>query len=271
VRVKSIARFAGHRCNHARGVRGRHFGAQRFEPAQCVSRRRGATGARRGGGRRIDQQHEFAARTVRVGREPVARFGERHPRYRLEFLRELARDHEIPRAAQRLRERGDRRADPMRRLVDHQRARQRGDGCNRVAARLRARRKKTQEQELRGQQPGGGERGDQGARTWNRHHAQAGVAHRASETRAGIADRGRTGIAHQRDAAALAQQADQLLGAGGLVVLVQGDRAGRDAEVAQQNRRDARVLGGDHVHASEDIERAQAHVAQVTERSGNHI
>jgi len=39
----------------------------------------------------------------------------------------------------------------------------------------------------------------------------------------------------------------------------------------QQHRRDPRILGGDDIGAAEDVDGAQRHVAQVTERRGNHI
>ncbi len=56
-----------------------------------------------------------------------------------------------------------------------------------------------------------------------------------------------------------------------LVVLVHGKWACGDAVVPQQHCGHAGVLGGDDVRAPEHVERAQRHIAQVTERRRDHI
>jgi hypothetical protein len=52
---------------------------------------------------------------------------------------------------------------------------------------------------------------------------------------------------------------------------VDRERARRDAEVREELRRHARVFRGDAVDAAQHVDGAQRHVAQVSERRGNHI
>jgi hypothetical protein len=54
-------------------------------------------------------------------------------------------------------------------------------------------------------------------------------------------------------------------------VRVRRERARRDAEVREQGRGDARVLGADAVDARQDVDRVQRYVAQVPERRRDHI
>ena len=133
----------------------------------------------------------------------------------------------------------------MRRLVDHERARQRRDRGEQLAARLGRRGRNPRNRKrsasspaadtaaIAALAPGIGTTGNPASRTARTSRAP------------GIADGGRSGVAHQRDAAARAQHRDDCAARAVLVVRVQRQRPRRDAVVAQQHRRHARVLGRD--------------------------
>ena len=165
----------------------------------------------------------------------------------------------------------DGRANAMRRFVDDERERQVRDGGEQLALCFRGRRQESQEDEPLGAQTRGRERGDRGVRAGNGHHLEAGVADPAHESRTGIADTRRAGVADDGDAAAAVEHRHDLVGARDLVVLVQREWTRRDPVVAEQHARHARVLGGDHVDAPEDVERAQRQVAEISDRRGDHI
>ena len=122
---------------------------------------------------------------------PRSRFGsaanqsgasrERHLRDGLEFLRDLARDHQRPLATERRAELRRGGANAMRGLVDHERARLARDRGQQLAPRLRRRRQKAQKQQAIGIEPGRGHGGDRGAGAGNRHHRKPCRAHRSHE------------------------------------------------------------------------------------------
>ena len=242
-----------------------------MQPALGVRRERRRAGATFGRRRQVDEKDEFAPLAIRVGREPGHGLGERHPCDGFEFLGELARDDELALAAEHVGQRGRRGGDPMRCLVDQQRARQRGGRGEQLAARLCVRRQKPEKEESVGNEPGRRNSGDRRIRAWNRHHRKTGVQHRTHQPGARVADGGRAGIADQRHAAARAQGIEDTRDPPFLVVLVQRQWPRGDAEVPQQHRGHPRVFGRHHVGAAEDVDAAQCDVAQITERRGNHI
>ena len=84
-------------------------------------------------------------------------------------------------------------------------------------------------------EPRGRHRGDGGIGAGNRHHGEPRVADGAHESRARIADGGRAGIAHQRDAFPGAQLVDDPHRARRFVVLVQRNGTRRDAVMPQEH------------------------------------
>ena len=60
-------------------------------------------------------------------------------------------------------------------------------------------------------------------------------------------------------------------GAAALVVLVNGEKARRDAVAGKQLRRDPGVLRGDDIDTCEDVERAQGDIPEISERRRDHI
>ena len=96
-------------------------------------------------------------------------------------------------------------------------------------------------------------------------------AHAIDEERARIAHRGRAGVGCQRHRLAFAQQRHDALRGGSLVVLVQRDHAGGDAEVREQALGDARVFRGHDVAGGQRVARARGDVAEVPDGRGHHI
>ena len=209
---------------------------------------------------------------IRIGGEPARSLGQRHPRDRLEFLRDLARDHERPVAVEHLGEVRDRGADAMRRLVQHERHRQfaRRSRAARVAlsrppagspgtGNRSAASPAVETAAIAAFAPGIGTTGKPASRTARTSRAPgsltAGVP--ASLTSATLRPAFSMPTISSARAASLCS--------------CKRKRARRDAVVPQQHRRHARILGGDDVGAAEHVECAQRHVTQISDRRGDHI
>ena len=98
-----------------------------------------------------------------------------------------------------------------------------------------------------------------------------GLVHGAHEACAGIADRGRSRIGHQRDTLAAVERSEDILHASRLVVRVQRRRTRSDPAMRQQRGGNARILGEDPVGARKRVACADRQIVQVTERRGHHI
>ena len=104
------------------------------------------------------------------------------------------------------------------------------------------------------------------ARPRDGHHRQPRLVARGREEEAGVGDAGRAGVADDRDGAAALELTNQLRHrALQVVVVVRDERVLLDdAEVAQQRRRDARVLRRDDVGIAEGADGAQRDILQVS-------
>ena len=190
---------------------------------------------------------------------------------RLEALGELARDDKLALRPERRGESVERGRNPVRRFVEHQRAAEVAQALDLSCPRACGRRKKAAEQPLRRRKPGRGQRGDDGARTRNRHHRKAGVDHRSHQRRTGIAYRRGSRVGHERDSLTAGEPGDDLVRALPLIVRVQGCETALDAIVRRQRCGDSRVLRGDDIGLTQDVERAQGDVAQITDGRCDHI
>ena len=192
----------------------------------------------------------------------------------LEPLGQLARHGQQAGGSADLQQVGQRRGQPVRRFEHHHRRRQRAPGAQPALARHGLGRRKAGEGIggiLVGGDAAAHQRGDHGAGTGHRHHREAGLAHRAHHARAGIADRRRAGVRHQRHALALGQALADGLRRGGFVVPMRRHQRRADAPGVQQRAAGAGVFGGDHVGALQRMPGAQPQVAQIADRCGHHI
>ncbi|MCF8152114.1 MAG: YraN family protein [Burkholderiaceae bacterium] len=159
----------------------------------------------------------------------------------------------------------------MRRLVKHQR---RIDGRERPNRRLASAdfcRQEADKQKTRIGEPRRRQRRDGRTRPRQRDHPETCGAHRGHGACPGIGDTRRAGVRHQRHAAAFAQQAHQLGRRLVLVVLVQRQGRHLDAVVIEQLPGVAGVFAGDQIDTAQGFQRAQADVAQVSDRRGDDI
>ena len=176
-----------------------------------------------------------------------------------------------PAAAERVGEVGHGAGEPMRRLVDDEGERKSRDRGEQRSSRLRSGRQETEKGEALGRKPRGRNRGDRRIRTGDGDHRQARVADGGDEAGPRIAHCRRAGVAYERDALAGTKQGFDVRRAPRLVVRVQRKRARRDAVVTQQDRGYAGIFGSDDVCARKHVERTERHIAEVTERSRDHI
>jgi hypothetical protein len=147
----------------------------------------------------FDQHHELAALAVLVGLDPGQRFSQRAAVDFLEQLGQLAREHDLAARLEHGHQRLDAIDDAVRRLVDHQGRRHRAPerGQFRFAL-LGLGRQEADEIEAVVHQAAGRQGRDRRRGARQRHHAQAGGAHRVDDARAGIGHGRRAGIRHQR-------------------------------------------------------------------------
>ena len=188
-----------------------------------------------------------------------------------ETLGQFTRDDERALPTQRGGERLERDRNPVRSLIEYERERVVAQARQHSPARCRSRWQEAVEQPLRRGDPRRRQRRDDRARAGDRHDGVSGLSHCVHQRYAWIAHRRRSRVAHQRDALARAEKRYDLDGPPALVVRVQRQHSRRDAVARKQLGGHARVLGRDDVDRSQDIERAQGDVAQVSERRRDHI
>ena len=89
---------------------------------------------------------------------------------------------------------------------------------------------------------------------------------RAHQQEPGVRNAGRPGVRHQGGIASRGDRPGDHFDRGVLVELVVRTEFLLDAEVLQQERRRARVLGEDEIHLAQDVHRAQRDVVQIPDR-----
>ena len=242
-----------------------NLGKQHFQHAACAV---GLVVLIRGA---LHDQHEFAARAIRVRGEPLPRLSERARMHRFKELGEFACDHDAPRRPQELAQIGERRVDAMRRLVEHQRPADRAQRLDHAPPLARALRQKSLEQEPRIGETGGGQRRREGACPRDRNDAMTRRARSRHQLRPRIGYRRRARIAHQRHGFSLREQTQQARNDALLVMRVQRSERRRDLVMAKQSRRHPRILSRHQRDAPQHVECAQRDVAQIPNRGGNYI
>ena len=147
-----------------------------------------------------------------------------------------------------------------------------GEGFFEGAATLAAfDRQEAAEEEFGGGQAAADEGGDRGGRAGNDFVGHAGVPDFVEQALTGIADERHAGVGNEGHAAAVAQFGQQLLGASGLVVLVQAEQRFPDAVVLEEGERVPGVLAGDDVDGGEDAVGAERQVGEIADRSADQI
>ncbi len=132
---------------------------------------------------------------------PRSTLAERAAHDRLVQLRQLPGDGDGPVGSARLGEIGDRAGDPVRRLVEHDRASLGGDLGESPARSDPAARQEPFEHEAGRRQPTGHERGDECRRTGDGGDLEAGVEDRTDEQLPRVADPRRPGVGDHGDVA----------------------------------------------------------------------
>jgi hypothetical protein len=190
---------------------------------------------------------------------------------RFEQLGQFAGNGDAARLAQHPGHVGDAGNHAVRRFVKHQQVGCGLEGRKFALARGRLLRQKTVKQKMRCREPGGGQRAHRRVRTRYRHHGETGFAHRRHQQRAWIRDQRRAGIADECDRFALGQQLQDFLRRAALVVFVDRRQARGDTVVRQQAPGKARVLRGDDIDATQNLERAQRDIGEISNRCGDYI
>ena len=159
----------------------------------------------------------------------------------------------------------ERLLDPVRRLIEDERAPLGGHFDQPRAARGAARRQETLEAESIGGQRRDRQRRHQRTGTGHRDDLDTGRRAGAHQIEARIADRGRARIAHERHARAALHALNELRRALCLVVIVQGNHRRGNPESLEQHARVARIFGRDQRGTRKRFARARAQIAQVAD------
>ena len=109
------------------------------------------------------------------------------------------------------------------------------------------------------------------AGAWQGHDGEAGVLSRLHQVGPRVRYRGRARIADVSDALPRLHEFDEGLGATDFVVLVQGDEAFVDAQVAQKTAGDAGVFTGHDIGQGERLHGTQGDVGHVADGCGDEI
>ena len=186
-------------------------------------------------------------------------------------LCQLARERDLPLAAERIAQVAERAQQLVRRFVEDHGARLALQPLQMLTAGLAAHGEKAFEAKLLRRQAGHGQRGDGGAGAGDDLHVDALLGALAHDVLAGVGDGGHAGVGHERARLAREQPRDDLLTAGVLVVLVVAHARLFDLKVVEQLCGHARVLGGDEVGAAQRLECAHGQVAEVADRRADQI
>ena len=135
-------------------------------------------------------------------------------------LRELARERDLPRAAERVAQVTERAQQLVRRLVEDHRARLAAQALEVLAPGLAAHGEEALKAKLLRRQTGHGQRRDGRARAGDDLHVDALLGALTHDVLAGVGDGGHAGVGHEGARLAGEQAGDDLLAAGVFVVLV---------------------------------------------------
>ena len=188
-----------------------------------------------------------------------------------EQLGQFARDDDAARCAEGDAHVGKAVGNSVWRLKKNQCKRIGGKPRELAPALAGALRQETVEQKMWRGEPGYRQCRDRRIGARNRRHRMARGARGGDQLRAGVGNRRRAGIAHERHRFALREQRQDLRHGALLVVLVQRGEFRRDAKVVEQFHRDPRVFSGDDRDAFQYIECPQTDVAQISNRGGDYI
>ncbi len=203
--------------------------------------------------------------------DPGRRPRERGAQDRLVPLRELARDDDRPAAAEGGAHRLEGSGYPVRRLMEHERARVVRERLEPRGPRTPGRGKKAFEREPLHRQPGDRQRTQKGTRPGYRHHLHAGLRGVPHQHVPRVAHERRTRVAHQGERRPREEPSQDRRRAAAFVVLVKGFEAGRNAMVTEEPGGMPGILGDYDIDLAEDPPRPVAQVGEVPDRSGDDM
>ncbi len=218
-----------------------------------------------------DDQHEFTAALVGIGRHRLGDAGQVRPQEGFEALGQFARQHGRPGRTEGGCQIGQGIDNAMAGLVENQgpwlagQLRQAGPAGGRFWWQEAFKAKPV------AGQPGRRQRSDGGAGAGDWMHGQAGVARRRHQPVTRIADQRRAGVADQGNRRTVAQPRQQGAGLGQFVVFVQGQHRRVDTVMVQQHARAAGVLAGNDIDLGQHRQRALGNIGQIADRRGHDV